>query len=174
MAGIFAVLTICSIASVALCGCMSKEEIAKISNITPYQEAGIDFGYSEEKLSDTSYRVKATSTFHTLPERTARIALARAAQICVNAGFKYLRIDESKNGYRCTTRCINGSVCNVQQAIPHAELRATYLKETTPNGVKECHTLFAEQRRLLDTEVETQEGKMRAFNQAIFECSKRL
>jgi hypothetical protein len=58
-------------------------------------------GYSESKLSDTQYQVKATGTEATPKARIEKIARARAAQIGVEQRLKYYKVTNVQFGVVC-------------------------------------------------------------------------
>jgi hypothetical protein len=58
-------------------------------------------GYSESKVSDTQYQVKATGTESTPKARIEKIARARAAQIGVEQKLKYYKVTNVQFGTHC-------------------------------------------------------------------------
>lgn len=64
-------------------------------------------GYSETKISDTQYQVKAVGTEATPKDRIEKIARARAAQIGIEEKLKYYKV----------TNVQYGAVCNKKQDL---------------------------------------------------------
>ena len=58
-------------------------------------------GYTEAKVSDTEYQVKATGTEATPKARIEKIARARAAQIGVEQKMKYYKVANVQYGVLC-------------------------------------------------------------------------
>jgi hypothetical protein len=61
-------------------------------------------GYSESKVSDTQYQVRATGTESTPKARIEKIARARAAQIGVEQKLKYYKVTSVQFGANCTKK----------------------------------------------------------------------
>jgi hypothetical protein len=61
-------------------------------------------GYSENKVSDTQYQVRATGTESTPKARIEKIARARAAQIGVEQKLKYYKVTNVQFGASCTKK----------------------------------------------------------------------
>ena len=61
-------------------------------------------GYSETKVSDTQYQVRATGTEATPKERIEKIARARAAQIGVEQKLKYYKVSSVAFGIVCSKK----------------------------------------------------------------------
>ena len=58
-------------------------------------------GYSDTKVSDTQYQVKATGTEATPKARIEKIARARAAQIAIEEKMKYYKVANVQYGIAC-------------------------------------------------------------------------
>lgn len=61
-------------------------------------------GYSETKVSDTQYQVKATGTEATPKARIEKIARTRAAQIGVEQKLKYYKVASVQFGVACSKK----------------------------------------------------------------------
>lgn len=61
-------------------------------------------GYSQTKLDDMHYQVKAMGTEATPKERVEKIARARAAQIGVDEKLEYFKVTSVQHGVSCTAR----------------------------------------------------------------------
>ena len=61
-------------------------------------------GYSETKVSDTQYQVRATGTEATPKARIEKIARARAAQIGVEQKLKYYKVSSVQFGIVCSKK----------------------------------------------------------------------
>jgi len=61
-------------------------------------------GYTESKVSDTQYQVRATGTEATPKARIEKIARARAAQIGVEQKLKYYKVTNVQFGANCTKK----------------------------------------------------------------------
>lgn len=61
-------------------------------------------GYSETKVSDTEYQVKAVGTEATPKARIEKIARARAAQIGVEQRLKYYKVANVQYGVVCSKK----------------------------------------------------------------------
>jgi hypothetical protein len=86
----------CALALVA-CGSVDMKPVASLSATNMMSPSG----YSESKVSDTQYQVKATGTESTPKARIEKIARARAAQIGVEQKLKYYKVTNVQFGIHC-------------------------------------------------------------------------
>ena len=61
-------------------------------------------GYSQTKVDDTHYQVRATGTEATPRQRVEKIARARAAQIGVEEKLKYFKVASVQHAVKCSKR----------------------------------------------------------------------
>jgi len=64
---------------------------------TSYQPASLSGGFSETRLSETSYRVFFRGNTYTSPERTEKFMLRRAAELALENGFRHFEMDAPQN-----------------------------------------------------------------------------
>ncbi len=64
---------------------------------TTYHAAGPTGGFSETKLSATSYQVYFRGNGYTSPARVQKFMLRRAAELALENGFRYFVIDAPQN-----------------------------------------------------------------------------
>lgn len=60
---------------------------------TAYQPSGLSGGFSETRLSETSYRVYFRGNTYTSPARAEKLMLRRAAELALESGFRYFVTD---------------------------------------------------------------------------------
>jgi hypothetical protein len=81
----------------AACAGANLAPVASLSASNAFMPSG----YSETKVSDTQYHVKATGTEVTPKTRIEKIARARAAQIGVEQKLKYYKVASVQYGVVC-------------------------------------------------------------------------
>ena len=88
--------------ALVLAGCagLDAKPIASLSATSMMSPSG----YSESKVSDTQYQVRATGTESTPKARIEKIARARAAQIGVEQKLKYYKVTNVQFGAHCTKK----------------------------------------------------------------------
>lgn len=59
---------------------------------TSYQPAGLTGGFSDTRLSDTTYQVRFRGNGWTSPTRVQTLVLRRAAELALERGFRYFVI----------------------------------------------------------------------------------
>ncbi|KAB2938431.1 MAG: hypothetical protein K8F92_18035 [Hyphomicrobium sp.] len=87
----------------ALLGACAGTDLKPIATLSA-SNALAPSGYSETKLSDTQYQVKATGTEATPKVRIEKIARARAAQIGVEQKLKYYKVANVQFGVTCSKK----------------------------------------------------------------------
>jgi len=90
---------VCAFA-LAGCGGIDMKPVASLSASNVMSPSG----YSESKVSDTQYQVRATGTESTPKARIEKIARARAAQIGVEQKLKYYKVTNVQFGANCTKK----------------------------------------------------------------------
>ena len=93
---------LCSLASLLLRACAGADlkPVASLSAANMMSPSG----YSETKVSDTQYQVRATGTEATPKARIEKIARARAAQIGVEQKLKYYKVASVQYGVMCSKK----------------------------------------------------------------------
>lgn len=64
---------------------------------TTYHAAGPSGGFSETKLSTTSYQVFFRGNGYTSPARVEKFMLRRAAELALENGYRYFKLDAPQN-----------------------------------------------------------------------------
>lgn len=64
---------------------------------TSYQPAGLSGGFSETRLSATSYQVQFRGNSYTSSARVEKFMLRRAAELALENGFRYFTLDAPQN-----------------------------------------------------------------------------
>jgi len=67
------------------------------SGCTSYHAAGPSGGFSETRLSATSYQVHFRGNSYASPARVEKFALRRAAELALENGFRYFLLDAPTN-----------------------------------------------------------------------------
>jgi hypothetical protein len=123
-------------------------------------------GYSETKISDTQYQVKATGTEATPKARIEKIARARAAQIGVEEKLKYYKVTSVQFGVLCDKKhefykggaTASGARQTVLVDVVYAKepLDASYLSTkdsfATLNGELDSETIPTDQKASAEQE----------------------
>ena len=68
-----------------------------VAACTSYQASGLSGGFSETRLSQTSYQVYFRGNTYTSPARVEKFVLRRAAELALENGFRYFVLDLPQN-----------------------------------------------------------------------------
>ena len=95
--------------------------LAACSCVTPYQPKGLTGGYSEEQVSENSFRVFFLGNPQTSPAQASDFALLRASELALEHGYAYLAIidtaDDELTSYRELTP--------VQSTTTHGQIQTS-------------------------------------------------
>jgi hypothetical protein len=64
---------------------------------TAYQPAGLSGGFSETRLSATSFQVHFRGNTYTSPARVEKFMLRRGAELALENGYRYFTLDAPQN-----------------------------------------------------------------------------
>lgn len=84
-----------------LLGACAGTDLTPVASLSPANVI-TPSGYSQTKISDTEYQVKATGTEATPKSRIEKIARARAAQIAIDEKMAYYKVANVQYGVACT------------------------------------------------------------------------
>jgi hypothetical protein len=128
-------------------------------------------GYSEAKISDTQYQVKATGTEATPKERIEKIARARAAQIAIEEKMKFYKVANVQFGVECGKKheFYKGGKTELanRQTV---QIDVVYAKEAVDPTYISAKESFESLNRELETEVIPTESKTAAEQEARSGC----
>ena len=125
-------------------------------------------GYSETKVSDTQYQVRATGTEATPKARIEKIARARAAQIGVEQKLKYYKVASVRVRRRCAARSTSSTRAGRRRraAGRRSLIDVVYAKEPVDPSYVGSAASFEALNGELDSEVIPPEAKAAAEQEA--------
>ena len=170
--GIVAGLTGLVCTSLVLTGCATFPEL---SPITSYGAANMltPSGYTQTKLDDMRYQVKATGTEATPKERVETIARTRAAQIGVEEKLKYFKVTSVQHSVVCSSgQQAHKGTKTPSAARPTVVLDVVYAKEQTDPEFASSEESFKALSGDLAGEVVAPEVKAIAIQQARASCGQ--
>jgi hypothetical protein len=130
-------------------------------------------GYSEEKLDDTHFQVRATGTEATPKERVEKIARARAAQIGVEESLKYFKVVTVQYGVSCEKRKAGyKSEATPPASRPTVVLDVVYAKDTADPTFAASAETFEVLISELANEIVAPEAKAVAVQETRTSCGR--
>lgn len=128
-------------------------------------------GYSETKVSDSEYQVRATGTEATPKARIEKIARARAAQIGMEQKLKYYKVASVEFGIVCSKKheFYKGGTTSAGSRQT-ALINVVYAKEPTDPSFVSAKESFETLNNELDNEVIPAEDKAAAEQEAHAGC----
>jgi hypothetical protein len=159
-------------AAVVLGSCSGVPELTPI---TTYGSANAftPSGYSQTKIDDTHYKVKAAGTEATPKSRIEKIARARAAEIGVQEKQKYFKVTGVAHSVACTSAQSTYKGGKVPaSARPTVELDVVYADEPTDAEFVEAKTSFESLSQELANETVPPEAKATAIQETRASCGQ--
>ncbi|MEO8419777.1 MAG: hypothetical protein ABI457_01160 [Hyphomicrobium sp.] len=128
-------------------------------------------GYSETKVSDSEYQVRATGTEATPKARIEKIARARAAQIGMEQRLKYYKVASVEFGIVCSKKheFYKGGTTSAGSRQT-ALINVVYAKEPTDPSFVSAKESYETLNSELDNEVIPAEAKAAAEQEAHAGC----
>ncbi len=130
-------------------------------------------GYSQTMVDETHFKVTATGTEATPPERVEKIARARAAQIGVDQKFNYFKVAGVEHGVECSKRQ-DGYKSEPTPATsrPKVVLDVVYAKAASDPTFTDSKQAFDSLSAELASEVVAPEAKAAAIQEARKGCGQ--
>jgi hypothetical protein len=130
-------------------------------------------GYSQTKVDDTHYQVRATGTEATPRQRVEKIARARAAQIGVEEKLKYFKVASVQHAVKCTKRLAGyKGQDTMPSSRPTVVLDVVYAKEWADPSFAEAAAAFDALSNELAGEVVDAEAKALAAQETRAGCGQ--
>jgi hypothetical protein len=164
-----------AVAACAAIGLASCSGVPELTPVTIYGSSNVftPSGYSQTKIDDTHYKVKAAGTEATPQSRIEKIARARAAEIGVQEKQKYFKVTGVEHSVACTsaqTTYKGGKVPST--ARPTVVLDVVYANEPTDAEFAEAKTSFESLSNELANEVVPPEAKATAIQRTRASCGQ--
>ena len=149
------------------CGGVDMKPVASLSA----SNALAPSGYSETKVSDSQYQVRATGTEATPKARIEKIARARAAQIGMEQKLKYYKVSSVEFGIVCSKKheFYKGGTTSAGSRQT-ALINVVYAKEPTDPSFVSAKESFETLNNELNSEVIPAEAKAAAEQEAQAGC----
>jgi hypothetical protein len=128
-------------------------------------------GYSQTKIDDTHYQVRATGTESTPRQRVEKIARARAAQIGVEEKLRYFKVASVQHAVKCSKRQAGYKSQDTQPSNrPTVVLDVVYAKDWADPSFAETAPAFDTLSNELTSEVLDTEAKALAAQEIRAGC----
>jgi hypothetical protein len=130
-------------------------------------------GYSQTKVDDTHYQVRATGTEATPRQRVEKIARARAAQIGVEEKLRYFKVASVQHAVKCSKRQAGYKAQDSPPSSrPTVVLDVVYAKDWADPSFAEAAPAFDALSSELAGEIVDAEAKTRAAQELRASCGQ--
>ena len=161
----------CCVAALGACSGMPllTQPIASYGESNAFAPAG----YSQTKVDDTHYQVRATGTEATPRQRVEKIARARAAQIGVEEKLKYFKVASVQHAVKCSKRQAGyKGQDSLPSSRPTVVLDVVYAKDRADPSFAEAAPAFDALNSELAGEIVDAEAKALAAQELRASCGQ--
>jgi len=157
-----------------LLGACAGADLSPVASLSA-SNAFAPSGYSETKVSDTQYQVKATGTEATPKSRIEKIARARAAQIAVEQKMNFYKVASISYGVKCTKgQALYKGGSTAGGARQTVQIDVLYAKEPADEGYVSAKESFEMLSAELTSETIPPEAKTQAEQEARAGCGQAI